>query len=152
LIAYEECQSHVERQVRDLHRFSNRWKLDGAMVWGDSGRIERALLNLSFNAIEAVGLGGRVWVRCEKGDDGMIAIFVEDNGPGISPSALSKLFNPFFTTKENGTGLGLAIVHSIAVSHGGSVRAGSRPGGGASFVLTLPAEKPLKSIGGPSVG
>jgi len=145
--------SHVERQAQDFGtELQMDEKLDGAMVWGDSGRIERALLNLSFNAIEAAGQRGKVWVRCGRGDDGMIAIFIEDNGPGIDPTAMNRIFNPFFTTKNDGTGLGLAIVHSIAESHGGYVRAGSRPGGGASFVLTLPAEKPRTSIVGPSVG
>lgn len=132
--------SQVERQVSELATdFQVDDGLEGVMVRGDAGRIERALLNLSFNAIEAAGRGGRVWVR--RGDivDDMVAILVEDNGPGIDPGVMQKIFNPFFTTKDDGTGLGLAIVHSIAESHGGFVRAGSRPGGGASFVLTLPA-------------
>jgi|CXWL01.1.fsa_nt_gi two-component system sensor histidine kinase HydH len=138
----EGVASHVERQVGEFGTdFQIDGGLEGVLVRGDAGRIERALLNLSFNAIEAAGRGGTVWVRCGKGDDGMVAIFVEDNGPGIDPAVLNKIFNPFFTTKDDGTGLGLAIVHSIAESHGGFVRAGNRPGGGASFVLTLPAEK-----------
>jgi signal transduction histidine kinase len=75
----------------------------------------------------------------------MLEIVVEDNGPGIEPECLHKIFNPFFTTKDGGTGLGLSIVHGIAETHGGCVRAGGRIGGGASFVLTLPAADSLKS-------
>jgi signal transduction histidine kinase len=132
--------AQVERQVREFEtEFEIDPKLDGLVVQGDCGRIERAMLNLCFNAIEAGGRGGKVWVRRGESDDDMIAIVVEDNGPGIDPAAMQKIFNPFFTTKDDGTGLGLAIVHSIAESHGGFVRAGSRLGGGASFVLTLPA-------------
>lgn len=134
--------SQVERQVRDLAtHIQFEAGLDEVFVRGDAGRVERALLNLCFNAIEAAGQCGKVWVRRGESDDEMIAVVVEDNGPGIDPAALNKIFNPFFTTKDDGTGLGLAIVHSIAESHGGFVRAGSRAGGGASFVFTLPADR-----------
>jgi len=132
--------AHVQRHVQE---FDTDLQVSSALseIWtkGDAGRIERALLNLTLNAIEAAGTGGRVWVRRAETEVGMIAVCVEDNGPGIEPEVMHKIFNPFFTTKDNGTGLGLAIVHSIADSHGGFVRAASRPGGGASFVLTLPA-------------
>jgi len=114
----------------------------------DAGQIERALINLLLNALDAVGAGGRVWVRRgeRRRDEGMLEIIVEDNGPGIDPECLHKIFNPFFTTKDGGTGLGLAIVHGIAESHGGCVRAGGRPGGGASFVLALRSNADAKSM------
>jgi len=106
----------------------------------DPGQIERALVNLIRNAVEAAGKGGRVWVRAgeTRTNDKMFAVIVEDNGPGIPAEQLHRIFNPFFTTKHTGTGLGLAIVHRIAESHGGSVVAGARKGGGAAFVLLLP--------------
>lgn len=118
-------------------------KLRNTDLNADAGQVERALLNLIFNALDSAGAGGHIWIRRGIGqcDAGMIAIIVEDDGPGIDPECLQKIFNPFFTTKDGGTGLGLAIVHGIAESHGGCVRAGSRFGGGASFVLTLPAAK-----------
>ena len=133
--------AQLERQLADFGtdlRIGS--KLNGFLVRGDAGRIERAMLNLCSNAIEAAGAGGKVWVRCRENDDEMIAIIVEDNGPGIDPGAMHKIFHPFFTTKDDGTGLGLAIVHRIAESHGGFVRAGCRAGGGASFALMLPAD------------
>lgn len=138
--------SQVERRLQESKTtFHVDEEFEGVWVQGDAARIERAVLNLSFNAIEAAGRGGHVWVRCESGDDGMVSVVVEDDGAGIDPAILHRIFNPFFTTKDSGTGLGLAITHSIAESHGGFVRAGNRPDGGASFVLTLPA---LKRMGG----
>ena len=68
----------------------------------------------------------------------MTAIVIEDNGAGIAPEQLHRIFNPFFTTKDTGTGLGLAIVHRIIESHGGSIIAGNRKGGGAAFVVLAP--------------
>ncbi|MFN0086946.1 MAG: sensor histidine kinase [Blastocatellia bacterium] len=119
-----------------------------ANLWikGDLGRIVRALVNLALNALEAAGAGGHVWIQGRRAGNDMVAVVIEDDGAGISSEVKHKIFNPFFTTKDYGTGLGLAIVHSIAESHGGFVRAGSREGGGASFVLTLPG-----SLAGPKV-
>ncbi len=70
---------------------------------------------------------------------GIQKITVFDNGPGIPPATLPKLFRPFFTTKAKGTGLGLAVVQKIIVQHGGTVEARNRPEGGAAFIVTLPA-------------
>jgi signal transduction histidine kinase len=106
----------------------------------DPRQVERAVLNLLFNAIDAAGERGHVRIRAERDgvDRGFISIVVEDDGPGIAAESLERIFNPFFTTKENGTGLGLAIVHRIAEAHGGHVTAANRVGGGARFVLSLP--------------
>jgi len=123
--------------------------LRDATLVADPGQIERALLNLVLNALEAAGPDGRVWIRRGAGrlEGGMLEIVVEDNGPGIAPECLHRIFNPFFTTKDGGTGLGLAIVHGIAESHGGCVRAGSRVGGGAAFTLALPTERKVEVEG-----
>lgn len=115
-------------------------RLAAVELWCDAAQVERALLNLIYNALDAAGSGGRVWVRLgERGDrDDLVPIVIEDDGPGIAPGCLQQVFNPFFTTKDHGTGLGLAIVHRIAEAHDGCVRAGNRVGGGARFVLSLP--------------
>lgn len=115
-------------------------RLTQIQLYCDAGQIERALVNLIRNALDAAGKGGRVWIRAGEGryDDPTSAIVIEDNGPGIPPEQLQRVFHPFFTTKGTGTGLGLAIVHRIAESHGGSVVAGNRKGGGAAFVLFVP--------------
>ncbi|HMI50300.1 MAG TPA: ATP-binding protein [Candidatus Saccharimonadales bacterium] len=111
---------------------------------GDEGLLRQAVLNLTRNAAEASGEaanGGKVLLRGEvvRGDDnGFQRITIYDNGPGIAPAAMAKLFRPFFTTKANGTGLGLAVVQKIVVQHGGQVEARNRPEGGAAFIVTLP--------------
>ena len=111
----------------------------------DAAQLERALINLIFNAVDAAGTdrddaGGRVWIRRgkEECENGLLLLVIEDNGPGIAPELRHRVFDPFFTTKHSGTGLGLAIVHRIAESNEGSVSAGCAEDGGAKFVLSLP--------------
>jgi signal transduction histidine kinase len=106
----------------------------------DASQIERALLNLVLNALEAGERGGCVRVADggQTVDDRCVRIVVEDDGPGIAADQLEKVFNPFFTTKDTGTGLGLAIVHSILEAHGGWIRAGNRKDGGAAFTMAVP--------------
>ena len=105
----------------------------------DPLQMERALLNLVLNALDAAATGGRVWIRASETGDGAVAIAVEDDGPGIDTEVLPRIFDPFFTTKDSGTGLGLAIVHRIVELHGGRITAGNRGPRGAVFVLTIPA-------------
>jgi len=103
----------------------------------------QALLNLLLNAGEAVeaGAGGKVTVKYGRpaGESGarQFHLTVSDNGPGIAPEALDRVFNPFFTTKETGTGLGLAIVHRVVEAHDGTITAGNQPGGGARFEIRV---------------
>ncbi len=110
-----------------------------AELYCDAAQVERALLNLVLNALDAAGKGGRVSIRMGPDtDEDLLPIAVEDNGAGIPPADLQRIFDPFFTTKDTGTGLGLAIVHRIAEMHGGRVRADNRAEGGAVFVLSVP--------------
>jgi signal transduction histidine kinase len=109
-------------------------------VFFDPAQLERAMINLLLNAIDAAGAGGRVWINAVDADrpGSFIELSIEDDGPGIAPSLLHRVFDPFFTTKDTGTGLGLAIVHRILESNGGSIHAGNREAGGARFTLSLP--------------
>jgi signal transduction histidine kinase len=114
-------------------------------VAGDEGLLRQAFLNLARNAAEScVGAAncGRVLLRGEVArheETYTQRVTVFDNGPGIAPATLPKLFRPFFTTKAKGTGLGLAVVQKIIVQHGGRVEARNRAEGGAAFIVTLPA-------------
>ncbi len=116
-------------------------------VSGDEGLLRQAVLNLVRNAAEAAGerpSGAQVIVRGaveQTGGRTVQRISVADNGPGIPPADITKIFAPFFTTKANGTGLGLAIVQKIIVQHGGSIDARNRPEGGAEFTICLPMSR-----------
>ena len=115
--------------------------LESVELCCDAAQVERALLNLVFNALDAVGGNGHVWIGAAASDpvEELFSIVIEDDGPGIDGQLMHQIFNPFFTTKDAGTGLGLAIVHRIAEAHGGHVTVGSRRGGGAAFVLAIPS-------------
>jgi signal transduction histidine kinase len=115
---------------------------------GDEGLLRQAFLNLARNAAEAVGnrgAEGRVVIRGEVEEPAGRAlqrITFADNGPGIEETDLPRIFLPFYTTKADGTGLGLALVQKIIVHHGGAVEARNADGGGAEFIVTLPARSP----------
>ncbi|UCF32846.1 MAG: ATP-binding protein [Phycisphaerales bacterium] len=110
------------------------------MFWCDAAQIERALMNLVYNALDACGGEGHIrLVDGGRSEDGRFAqLVIEDDGGGIPEELLDRIFNPFFTTKHSGTGLGLAIVHRILEAHGGWVRAGNHEGGGAAFAMGVP--------------
>jgi PAS domain S-box-containing protein len=108
-------------------------------VEADFDQIQQVLINLAFNALDAMPLQGRLdmEIRVEGQDTAIVT--VADTGPGIAPAMLSRLFQPFATNKETGTGLGLVTSRRIAEDHGGSLRSIERPDGGARFELRLPA-------------
>jgi signal transduction histidine kinase len=109
-------------------------------VRGDHERLRQLLLNLLFNAADAIGGRGRIEVSASNGG-GVVRLAVEDDGPGIDPEILDQVFDPFVTTKAagQGTGLGLAVCHTIVERLGGSIEAANREQGGAAFAVTLPA-------------
>ena len=111
---------------------------------GDMHRLVQAVLNLVTNAEDAVRSrkdGKRVVLRARRTASGGAAVEVEDNGPGVPAAIRDFIFEPFFTTKPRGrgTGLGLSLVRAAAKAHGGTVRVEDAPGGGARFVMELPA-------------
>jgi signal transduction histidine kinase len=106
-------------------------------VLADRDQVLQVLLNLVQNALEVMPGGGTLAVSARRAG-GSVAFTVSDSGPGIAPGDLTRVFEPYFTTKEGGTGLGLAIAHRIAEEHGGTLEAASTPGSGAAFTLTLP--------------
>jgi signal transduction histidine kinase len=98
-----------------------------------------ALLNVIINAVQSGQQKGAVRLAASM-RDGVLQIVVEDNGKGISPKNLPRLFDAFFTTREDGNGLGLAIVKRVVSLHQGRVHAENRPDGGAKIVLSLPLQ------------
>jgi signal transduction histidine kinase len=112
------------------------------VVHGNDGELQQVLTNLMLNAVEAMAeRGGRL--RLGLAADGAHArIEVEDDGPGIPPALVSKIFQPFFSTKlaQGGTGLGLSISYNIVRRHGGDLRVENHPGEGCRFVVELPRQ------------
>jgi two-component system, OmpR family, phosphate regulon sensor histidine kinase PhoR len=110
----------------------------------DADRLEQVLANLVDNAIKYGRAQGTVTVGGKKIDDGKIEMFVQDDGPGIPPEALDRIFERFYrvdkarSREQGGTGLGLSIVKHIVQNHSGKVWAKSEPGQGATFFFTLP--------------
>jgi two-component system sensor histidine kinase PilS (NtrC family) len=107
----------------------------------DPSQMRQALWNLCLNAVEAMPEGGELRVQVRPGPSGpapAVEIVIEDTGVGIAGPELSRVFEPFYTTKARGTGLGLAIVHRIVEDHGGEIRIESEPGAGTRFTIVLP--------------
>ena len=136
---------------------------DPIVVQADATRIQQAMLNLFFNARDAIDGSGTIRVEmilCDHTVDGVIvcaecgpihggrwaAISVADSGVGIAPEHLPRIFEPFFTSKgPGGHGLGLAQVHGIVKQHGGHVRVETRPGVGTTFYLYLPLDESVEA-------
>ena len=114
-------------------------------VWADPDQLKEVLVNLLTNACEAMKGGGSIVIQ--EGETFLqsigqvVTIQVSDNGPGIPESVQDKIFQPFFTTKEEGTGLGLSIATRILGEHGGWLDLDSQEGRGTTFTINLPYRK-----------
>jgi two-component system, NtrC family, sensor kinase len=107
--------------------------------------IERVLINLIVNAVQAMKNGGEVTVKaCKQESDSGFCFQVIDTGEGIPKEIISKIFDPFFTTKEvgKGTGLGLSIIYGIIEQHSGKIKVSSEVGKGTTFICFLPYDQP----------
>jgi two-component system, OmpR family, phosphate regulon sensor histidine kinase PhoR len=145
-----ELRPLVEKVLTDLNskaenknvRLVN--ELAGLTAKVDANRLEQVLANLVDNAIKYGRANGTVKAGGKKLDDGRLELFVSDDGPGIPPEALDRVFERFYrvdkarSRDQGGTGLGLSIVKHIVQSHGGEVWAESELGQGATFFFTLP--------------
>jgi signal transduction histidine kinase len=111
----------------------------------DSDQLKEVLVNLMINASEAMRGGGLIAITEERtvveSMGSVLSISVSDNGPGIPESIQDKIFQPFFSTKEEGTGLGLGIASRIVEEHGGWLDLRSREGEGATFIINLPLKE-----------
>ncbi len=119
----------------------------------DEGQISQVIHNLIINADHAMPKGGTITISCENAvvaapsklplrHGNYIRINVRDHGVGIPQQHLSKIFDPYFTTKQKGSGLGLAMAYSIISQHSGHILAESGPGKGTTFIIYLPASDP----------
>jgi len=112
-------------------------------VRGDRVQLQQVVLNLLLNAIQAASSqhAGAPAVSLVTDRSGtVVRLIVTDSGPGIPPDSMTRIFDPFYTTRPDGLGIGLSISRSIIEVHGGELTAGNQPSGGAEFVVALPAE------------
>ncbi len=111
-------------------------------VWGREGGLRGVVMNLCMNAVQAMTGGGHLSVRTMRLGEERVLLEVKDDGPGIAPEHLGRIWDPFFTTKPvgQGTGLGLSITQRAVDRHGGRVSVESTPGHGARFTVTLPTQ------------
>lgn len=110
-------------------------------VKGNINQLQQCIINLVFNAIDAMPDGGRIVLTTHPAKDNRhIEIWVEDDGCGITPGDQARMFEPFFTTKEegNGVGLGLSTTYGIIQRHRGDIHVESSPGKGTTFIIRLP--------------
>ena len=112
---------------------------------GDSVQLQQVLLNLVMNAMDAMAstpmASRQILISTRKMEGGAVEVMVKDRGHGIPPTDSVRLFEPFYTTKENGLGLGLSICSTIIETHGGKLTLVSDDGGGAIARFWLPAQK-----------
>ena len=122
----------------------NKARVDEVLI--DPDRINQVLLNLYLNAIDAMEKGGELNVEISSDGQGRsVVIQVSDTGHGISREDLSKIFEPYFTTKSTGTGLGLAIAHNVVEAMGGKITVESGGQAGTTFTVTLPDSEEHKN-------
>jgi hypothetical protein len=135
--------SLLEHQFK-VARVRVRREFDSSLpqVFGNPGKLQQVFLNLFINAKDAMLQGGELTVRTSSYDS-VFRVEVEDTGVGIHPEHLSKIYDPFFTTKEmgRGTGLGLSVSYGIIQEHSGKMVVDSMPGQGTRFILELPAAR-----------
>lgn len=108
----------------------------------DENQVEQVLVNILLNAIQATPGQGKITVKSDMNSKrNIVKVVISDTGCGIAPQHLSKIFEPFFSTKEKGTGLGLAVSYGIVKNHQGNIEVASQPGKGACFTITFPRHK-----------
>ncbi len=110
-------------------------------IVGRGDQIRQVFINLILNAIEAMPEGGQLVVTTGQNHDGMVTVQVADTGVGIAPENLTRIADPFFTTKSKGVGLGLTICHEIIERHQGTWDVTSQVGYGSTFTIWLPAAR-----------
>ena len=142
-IDLEHCIDQAIRLVSCKYRHNVDFAIETCdntgLITGNEGELSQILVNLLVNGIQAMGERGEIRVRVLNADT-RVRIEVEDDGPGVPPEVVPRLFDTFFTTKgeTEGTGLGLSISQEIARRHRGDLRYVEREGAGAVFVLELP--------------
>jgi two-component system NtrC family sensor kinase len=131
----------IEPQLRrNQIQISRSYETNAPSVIGNAGKLQQVFTNLLLNARDAIPDGGRITLRTSGSDDDSLLVEVSDNGIGIAPENVAKIYDPFYTTKGvgRGTGLGLAVSYGIVQEHSGHISVESAPGRGTTFRISLP--------------
>ena len=137
----DEAFSLLKNEAADRNvQVNNRVDSADSVIWSDPYKLRQVLLNLLANAVHATGSGGSITIDLKRSADGVI-LTIQDTGEGIPKENLSRIFEPFFSTKPTGkgTGLGLFVSRSIVEKLGGEICVESRLGQGTCFTIRLPA-------------
>lgn len=113
-------------------------------IFSDGPRLRQVLTNIVLNGLQAMEGNGRLTVR-SRYDEQEIRLTIVDSGPGMDRATREKIFNPFFTTRNQGTGLGLSVSYGVVQALGGRITVESRPGAGATFTVHIPRQPPSSS-------
>lgn len=150
---YELAYRDIRHVMRDtvvlleaqalLHGIELESELGDETLWihGVEDQLKQVFINVLKNAIEVMSGGGKIRIRCQR-EAGEITIRITDCGPGIPEETLSKIGQPFYTTKEKGTGLGLMVSYKIVDNHQGRVEVDSELGVGTTFAIIFPYAEP----------
>jgi two-component system NtrC family sensor kinase len=132
-----ELMAHQMR-MSDIHFYTD-FTAKSDLVFCNDNQIKQICVALLVNSIEAVSQNGEILMQTTNPDEGHIRFSIIDNGIGIAPEDISRIFQPFFSTKQkmSGIGLGLAIVHGIVQSHKGKIEVESEPGKGTTISIIL---------------
>ena len=135
----------VSRMKKRKIQFSSDYNPDLPKVFVDESQIEQVIVNLILNAMDSIENGGEIMVSTslekvnqDKKEQDMVLVKIQDTGKGIEDEIIEKIFNPFFTTKNEGVGMGLAISSRLVEENGGRLEVKSEVGKGSSFLLYLP--------------
>ena len=113
-------------------------------VNGDAAMLRQAFLNLAINACQAMRDGGTLRLSCSPAAFHRVQVQIEDNGIGIPPEHLGRIFDLYFTTKDHGTGIGLSMVYRIVQMHDGEIEVQSTPGRGTTFTILVPRASEMR--------
>jgi len=136
----EEILRYSELEVSRLEKkilFERDYTIENFKIHLDPEKFQQVLLNITFNAIQSIDYEGVIKIKLGLDCDKFFIISIRDNGKGIPKENMVKIFNPFFTSREQGTGLGLAIVKRIIKLHGGDIEVKSKEGKWTEFIIKL---------------
>lgn len=139
-----ECIDMAEKRFEEKNAaiIRNFASINGLVIDADPLQMRELFNNIFNNAFDAVlGREDRIEIRAEQADAGHVAIYIKDNGIGIDEENLSKIYDPFFTTKSKGTGLGLTVASQIIYLHNGTMNIQSKKGEWTEVMIVLPVKK-----------